>query len=209
MTIAIATGTATAYAGLPGASSHRVLATITPGDPYEIEGVSASEVVSVQSGEFFTYEITAGEPGEPEEPGEPWEPGDAIQSLLAFWHCNIPECDGSPWSSAVISWPSWAAYQSNNRSGNSSRSVFSHEGKPLYPYMGSWADGCEVTAVSGTVLIIEWQRGTDVWRETFLEPGQTHVIDLAAPEDGAMIESFEGSPGFSVTLQNCNPQPLS
>jgi hypothetical protein len=160
----------------------------------------------VQSVEFFTYEITAGEPG---DPGEPVEPGDAIQSSLAFWHCDIPECVGSPWTSAVISWPSWAAYQSNNRSGNNSRSVFSYEGEPLYPYMGSWADGCEVTAVSGTVLIIEWQRGTDVWRETFLEPGQTHVIDLASPEDGAMIESFDGSPGFSVTLQNCNPQPLS
>jgi len=68
--------------------------------------------------------------------------------------------------------------------------------------------GNAIQSSAGTVLIIEWQRGTDMWRETFLEPGQTYVIDLTAPEDGAMIESFEGSQGFSVTLQNCNPQPL-
>jgi hypothetical protein len=62
--------------------------------------------------------------------------------------------------------------------------------------------------VSGTVLIIEWQRGTDSWRETWLEPGQSHVIDLVAPEDGAMIETFEGSPGFSAALSHCTPQPI-
>ncbi len=58
--------------------------------------------------------------------------------------------------------------------------------------MGAWADGCEVTAVSGLVLIIEWERGTDQWRETYLDPGESHVIDLVSPEDGAMIETAEG-----------------
>src|SRR5678816_1658802 len=87
-------------------------------------------------------------------------------------------------------WPSWAAYQTNARSGDQSRSVFSADGTPLYPYMGSWAQSCEVTAESGVVLIIEWQRGTNVWRETWLYPRQSHVIDLVSPEDGAMIETL-------------------
>ena len=73
--------------------------------------------------------------------------------------------------------------------------------------MGPWADGCEVTAVSGTVLIIEWHRGTDVWRQTLLEPGETHVIDLVGSEDNAMIESQDNAPTFRVILDHCNPQP--
>jgi hypothetical protein len=87
--------------------------------------------------------------------------------------------------------------------------VYSADGTPLYPYMGSWAQSCEVTAESGVVQIIEWQRGTDVWRETWLYPRQSHVIDLVSPEDGAMIETYDGSPGFSVSLRNCTPQPIS
>jgi hypothetical protein len=34
------------------------------------------------------------------------------------------------------------------------------------------------------------------------------VIDLALPENGAMIETYDGSPGFSVSLANCVPQPI-
>ena len=30
------------------------------------------------------------------------------------------------------------------------------------------ADGCEIEVVSGAVLVIEWQRGQDAWRETYL-----------------------------------------
>jgi hypothetical protein len=75
--------------------------------------------------------------------------------------------------------------------------------------MGAWADGCEVTALSGIVLIIEWQRGTDIWRETVLTPGDVYVINLHAPEDGAMIETTDGHGGFfSVSLRNCTPQNL-
>ncbi|MEZ4592548.1 MAG: hypothetical protein R3D55_15600 [Chloroflexota bacterium] len=78
--------------------------------------------------------------------------------------------------------------------------------------MGAWANGCQVTAVSGLVLIIEWERGTDVWREIYLQPGQSHTISLTPPENGAMIETIDGvSPAidFSVQLSNCNPQPLN
>jgi len=140
---------------------------------------------------------------------EPAAAGDPIDAVLALWRCNIPECNSPDWTGAVITWPDWAAHHSNARSGDQSRAVFAEEsGEPLFPYMGSWADGCEVTAVSGTVLIIEWQRGTDDWRETLLEAGETHVIDLVTPEDGAMIEGENASPGFSVSLQNCDPQPI-
>jgi hypothetical protein len=135
-------------------------------------------------------------------------PGAEIESILSRWQCNIPECTADDWVGAVIDWPSWAGYHSNGRTGDNSRSVFSFEGDPLYPYMGAWADGCEVTAESGLVLIIEWERGTDVWRETWLDPGESHVISLVFPENGAMIETYELSPGFSVSLQNCQPQPL-
>jgi hypothetical protein len=65
-----------------------------------------------------------------------------------------------------------------------------------------------VTAVSGTVVIIEWERGKDWWRETRLQPGQRHIIALTPPENGAMIEGLDGSTEFSVSLVNCNPREL-
>jgi hypothetical protein len=74
--------------------------------------------------------------------------------------------------------------------------------------MGSWAHGCQVTAVVGTVLIIEWERGAETWRETLLSEGETHTIQLQSPENGAMIEVNEGYPGFRVSLQNCTPQAV-
>ena len=134
---------------------------------------------------------------------------DPVHSVQARWRCNVAECTSADWTGAVIPWPSWSAYQNNARSGDNSRSVYSLDNQSLYPYMGSWADGCEVTAVSGIVLIIEWQRGQNVWRETLIEPGQTHIIDLVAPEDGAMIEARDGSStSFSVSLENCTPQNI-
>jgi len=132
-----------------------------------------------------------------------------VHAVAALWRCNVAECTGSDWTGAVIAWPSWSAYQSNARTGESSRSVYSFGNQPLYPYMGSWADGCQVTAVTGVTLIIEWQRGTDTWRETYLDPGQSHIIDLISPEDGAMIEAPDGSTSFSVSLSNCNPQNIT
>jgi hypothetical protein len=74
--------------------------------------------------------------------------------------------------------------------------------------MGPWADGCEVTAVSGLVLIIEWERGRDIWRETYLDPGQSYTIDLIGPENGALIETTNFGDNFRVSLDNCTPQQL-
>jgi hypothetical protein len=85
--------------------------------------------------------------------------------------------------------------------------VYSAQGELLYPYMGPWAEGCRITVVSGMALIVEWERGTNGWRETILSPGQTHVIRLRAPENGALIEGYP-TPGFSVSIDDCTPQPV-
>ncbi|MEZ4714197.1 MAG: hypothetical protein R3A44_43850 [Caldilineaceae bacterium] len=236
LNIAITSGAATIYAGEPNASSHRFVAALTAGDSYVVTGLGANEVMSVQGGSPFAYtwssspddiptatptSMSTSEGGTPTAtpnatatPQGCHDPAtcDPIDSVGAFWRCNIPECVGvdwvSDWVGAVIAWPSWAAYSTNDRSNSNSRTVYSAEGELLYPYMGAWADGCEVTGVSGRVLIIEWERGTDVWRETVLLPGQSHTISLTPPENGAMIETFDFDPPFSVTLNNCTPQPL-
>ncbi|HMG22984.1 MAG TPA: hypothetical protein VK607_16730 [Kofleriaceae bacterium] len=201
--LSIEAGVASVYAGRPGDDSHRLIASVAAGGSLHVTGLAAGEVLSVQSDAAFTARAVLPPPGDPGDPGGP-----VVESTQAFWRCNIPECSGADWTGAVIAWPAWAAYQNNARTGDQSRSVFAADGTPLYPYMGAWAQGCEVTCVTGTVLIIEWQRGTDTWRATWLDPGQSHTIALVAPEDGAMIETYDGSPGFSASLRNCTPQPL-
>ena len=201
--ISIETGEAGVFWGFPDEAALHWLATLGPGETFHVDGIPDDSVLSVEADAPFTYRVVLPPPSGP-------GPGTAnpIQSTQAFWRCNLPGCDFPDWTGAVIGWPSEVAYQTNARSGDQSRSVFSGDGSPLYPYMGSWAQGCEVTAEAGVVQIIEWQRGTDAWRSTWLYPRQSHVIDLVSPEDGAMIETYDGSPGFSVSLKNCTPQPL-
>lgn len=135
--------------------------------------------------------------------------GPVIRSIPASWRCHkTPGCFSDPWPGSVIAWPAWSAHQDNGRSGNVLRFVYSTRGEPLYPYMGPWADGCEVTAESGTAKVVEWKRGSEQWRETVLQPGQSHVISLVPPEDGALIEGPDDSSIFSVSLRNCTPQRI-
>jgi hypothetical protein len=204
----IDTGTADLIAGLPGDVWPRTLATLHAGDAFHVSGLGNAEVLSVQSDQPFTYRISLPPASDP--PGDPSSggPGDVMQAPPALWRCNVPDCWSDDWTGAAIAWPSWAAYPSNARPGNLSRSVFAWDDTPLYPYMGPWADGCEITGESGIARVIEWQRGTDQWRDTWLYPGQTHVIRLVPPEDGALIEGYDASPGFSVSVRNCTPQPL-
>jgi hypothetical protein len=133
--------------------------------------------------------------------------GVVIQSTATEWRCDFAGCPGH-WHSHTIAWPSWAAYSDNARAGANFRRTYGPAGEVIHPYMGKWAHGCRVTAVSGVVLIIEWQRGAETWRETYLDRNETYRIDLTPPFDGAMIESFDDSPGFSVRLKKCKPQPL-
>ena len=207
--VKILSGSASLYAGAPGADSHRLLGTIGAGQSYNVFGLQAGEVLSVQGDNTFTYELTFGlQPPSDPPPSNP-PPAGSMQSVNGRWTCNTSSCSGGDWFAPVISWPSWAAYSSNNRSGNNSRTVYdAATGQALHPYMGSWANGCTVKAETGTVLIVEWKRGTDEWRETFLEAGESHTIHLVSPEDGAMIESYDFAPAFSISLTNCTPQPL-
>jgi len=236
--ITITSGSATIYAGQPNAGSHYPLAALATGQSHVLTGLAPGEVVSVQSSAEFAYEFTwqsaatatptATDPTltPTTETSTPTAvPTEAtptativactdpsacnpVSSIDAHWRCNIPNCAAPDWVGSVINWPSWAAYASNARSGSNSRTVYSIDGEILYPYMGAWADGCQITVVSGTALIIEWKRGTDVWRQTPLSPGETYTISLTAPEDGAMIETFDYYPPFSVVLENCTPEEV-
>ncbi len=132
-----------------------------------------------------------------------------VSSIPSRWVCDLPGFDKSPWTGAVIAWPSWAAYECNRRAGDQSRTVYSLDGQKLYPYMGPWANGGRVTVVSGDVLIIEWKRGSETWREKHLKPGDTYTIALQSHEDNAMIESPDGvNPQFTVSLADFKPQRI-
>ena len=74
--------------------------------------------------------------------------------------------------------------------------------------MGEWADGCEIEVVSGGVLVIEWERGLNDWRETNLSAGETYTINLTGSENGAMIETPNNTEPFEVSLSNCTPQEI-
>jgi hypothetical protein len=207
----IDTGTATVQAGLPGDFSFRTLATLEAGSSFHVTGLGYNEVLSVQSDQSFSYRIIVPPPtppaGGPPVTGGPGTPMQATQSL---WRCDpgVAGCFSDPWTGAVISWPSWSAFQGNARPGNLARLVYSWDDTPLYPYMGPWADGCEVTCESGITRVIEWERGSSQWRDTWLYPGESHIIHLIPPENGALLEGYDASPGFSATVRNCTPQSL-
>src|SRR6185295_6304417 len=124
----------------PGDNSHRFVGAIGTGESIHIAGLASREVLSVQSDDEFHYRVVLPPPGEidPEPP-----PGELHESTIAYWRCNIPECSGADWTGAIVTWPSWAAYQNNARAGDASRSVFATaDNAPVYTYMGPWAQGC-------------------------------------------------------------------
>ena len=129
-----------------------------------------------------------------------------VTSIPSYWRCNLFTCV-SDWTGSVINWPFYTAYETNARSLDQSRTVYSFSGdEVLYAYMHDWATGCEVTAVAGESLVIEWERGTNVWSQTLLEPGESHTINLVSPEDGALIEG--GRDPITISLSNC-PLPTA
>lgn len=210
--ISIETGAATVHAGPPGETAQRVLATLAAGQTFHVTGLDGGDVLSVQSAAPFSYRVTLPPPAStpPHRVRRSGPHGPVIAATVARWRCNhTPGCFSDPWTGAVIPWPAWAAYQSNGRIGNVLRFVFSTRGEPLYPYMGAWAQGCEVTAEEGTAKVIEWKRGAEEWKATLLQPGESHVIKLVPPQDGALIESADDSSTFSVSLRNCTPQKLA
>ena len=201
--ITVESGSATAYVDAPNSNVHDEIITISAGGTYTFPAIDSGRVLSVVGEAGFVYELTLGN----FIPDPPPPPANVIQSTATEWRCDFEDCPGN-WYSHTIPWPSWSAYSDNAREGDKFRRTYGPNGEVINPYMGSWANGCRVTAVTGGVLIIEWQRGTESWRETYLDRDETYTIHLAPPFDGAMIESYDDSPGFAVTLENCNPQPL-
>ena len=234
VTITLTSGSATVYVGAPQASSHTAVVTLSAGQTYTVSGVAAGSVVSVQSPASFGYTLNGSTPPTTTTTttvpsggtttttaagtttttvaptGACYDPATCrpVDAYAARWRCGTPGCTWEDWWGAVINWPSWSAYGTNARSGFNARTVYSVAGQALTPYMGRWAEGCSVTSVTGRVLIIEWQRGTDVWRETLLQPGQTHVIHLVGNEDNALIESPDTTEVFKANISNCTPRPL-
>ena len=211
--VTVVTGNASVYAGTPN-GSHSSLATLAAGQSFTLPARGAGEVVSVQSDGDFQYTLTPGTPPTQEPTEEPTpactDPTDCdpVSWVASVWKYNGTDPDPGDWSGGVITWPSWSAFASNNRAGFDSRTVYSESGQKLYPYMGEWADGCEIEVVTGGVLIIEWERGRGKWRETFLSAGDTYTINLVGSENGAMIETPNNVEPFEVSLSNCTPQKI-
>ncbi|UMG91545.1 hypothetical protein [Nocardioides sp. TF02-7] len=206
--VTVGSGTANVYAGDPN-GSHRLVASIPTGSTTTLPAVAAGEVFSVQSDDPFTYTLTPGTPLPPlDPPCQDPVACDPVAWTPAIWVCNIPGCTDGDWVGGVVSWPPGTAYSSNGRSGGNSRTVYAEDGSLLHPYMGPWADGCEVTVLTGEVLVIEWERGEDVWRETVVGPGETHTIELVGAENGAMLETPNNSEPFTVSLASCTPEPV-
>ena len=211
--VTVVTGNATVWAGTPN-DSHQSLATLAAGHSFTVPALGAREVVSVQSDEEFRYTLTPGAPPTQEPTEEPTpaciDPTDCdpVSWVPSVWKYNGADPDPGDWGGGVITWPSWSAFASNNRTGFDSRTIYSESGQMLYPYMGEWADGCEIEVVSGRVLIIEWERGKDGWRETYLSAGETYTIKLVGSENGAMIETPNNVEPFEVSLSNCTPQEI-
>lgn len=219
LTLSVTSGEAAIVSG-PASAAHTVRETVGAGQTITIQGITTGDLVSIEGDARFTYAI-AGAPEAPVEPTDPVEPTpgptdpaacydavacDVVTATATIWRCAEPGCTYPDWVGSTITWPSWSASATNDRTGNAARRTVSPDGQLVYPYMGAWADGCQVTVVSGEALVVEWVHGANQWRETLLHAGQSHTIDLVAPEDGALVEG--GDAGLVVRLTACTPAPL-
>ena len=118
-----------------------------------------------------------------------------VSSTIAHWHNSpTPPLDSSPWTGSVVEWPG-ASYRNNNRGGGGGQYLFEanvtpHTNeRPMWGYATDWMDGATIELLSGTnLLIIEWKRGTDTWRTTYLTTiGQTHTINLSDTTSGTIV----------------------
>ncbi len=100
--IKLTAGSATAYAGAPG-GSHHFVASLSAGQTQQISGIQPGEVLSVQSDNAFSFQVTLGTPTEdPEDPEEPGSPA----SKLVTWNCTTAPCPwGATSTSNAIVWP--------------------------------------------------------------------------------------------------------
>jgi len=209
--VAVTAGSASVYAGAPN-ESHATLASLEAGQSFTVPALRAGALVSVQGGSEFRFTLT---PGPQPTGGRAGTLActnptvcDPVSSVASVWRYTGPDSNPGDWAGGVIAWPSWSAYSTNSRHGLDARAVYSTSGGRLYPYMGEWADGCKIKVVSGGVLVIEWQRGKDEWRETLLSAGDAYTINLSGSENSAMIETPNNLEPFKITLSSCAPRQI-
>jgi len=213
MTITVTAGSAALYAGAPHAPTHRRLSTAATGETFTVSDLSADEVLSVQNDAtpfsiHYQPSLTTVTPA-PAQCSDPLTCS-VVTSVYTKWRCNAPACTTDDWGGGTITWPAWAAHADNQRTGDSARVAYNADtGEPVYPYMGSWANGCTVQAVHNYILIIEWKRGAEIWRATHLSPGESYTIHLRGDEDGALIETPDTWTQFAVSFSNCTPRPVA
>src|SRR4051812_10920742 len=109
-------GSASLYAGLPLGGSHRVLTSIAAGGIFTVSGLAEGEVLSVQGGSAFSYQITlptVSPPTTPPPTNPPpttppptTPPATVLQSVSVTWTCTSSPC---PWgatdSGIALEWP--------------------------------------------------------------------------------------------------------
>ena len=135
VTVKVTRGRARIYAGTVDAPSHRVLGTLGSGQTRKILDIYAGEVVSVQGNAAFAYRIARPAAPIPPLPRPCTDPTscEVVESVTSYWRCNVPDCQGRPFVGQVVTWPAWAAYESNSRLGVHSRTVYTAESEVLHP----------------------------------------------------------------------------
>ena len=131
-----------------------------------------------------------------------------LSSVPTHWHTEAsgPPWGSTPWSGHSVEFPG-AAYRYNGRSGDGSRYMYEPVGadpsgthRTIYGYAAEWADGMHIHVNSGEALIIEWEWGSETWRETIVPAGSSMDIDLSdttatvgpanpGPWNGVLVEA--------------------
>lgn len=234
LTVTVTSGWAALLVGQPGFDARTTYRILRAGESVQVTGVPDGRSLSVQGSASFGWTVSP-DPVEGAAIG-PSAPAatsgcrdvvtdlascDLVSSIPVNWKCDPAACSvpTDDWSEQAVAWPEGQAYDNNGRTqgGANYRDTFRGDtdvvdSVPVYTYMGAWADGCTVTSLVGQAQIIEWDYGSELWRQTTLEPGHTHTIDLGKDaagnaENGAMIETGSAAP-TTVKIENCTPGPV-
>ncbi|MEQ9563211.1 MAG: hypothetical protein RLN69_11870, partial [Woeseiaceae bacterium] len=131
-------GFASAYAGTPDAGSHRKVADIPAGDFFVVTGLIPGEVLSVQAGGGFTFQIDLVPPAEPEVPGPSTSD---ISAEFVTWQCTGVDC---PWGESLTS---YAAIWPVEGNAGTARLGYTSSGTAYLP--DGFANGAVITVTSG------------------------------------------------------------
>lgn len=228
LTVTVTSGWAALLVGAPGLTPRTTYRVLEAGESVQVSGVADGRSLSVQGSASFGWTVSA-DPvdGSAVGPSAPSADCDGVVTDLAGcdfvssvpvdWRCDPSACSvpTPDWSEQAVAWPEGEAYDTNNRTHGGANWRDTYRGgtdDPAYTYMGRWADGCTITSLAGQTVIIEWDYGSEVWRQTTLEPGHSHTIAFGTDavgnaEDGAMIETGSAAPTL-VRIENCTPGPV-